>query len=71
MTRLRFGRDQISLYLEQMGRLSKLKLIVDIADTVNGIYDAYVERKRAAADDDKDRKIRDLETELARLKEKP
>jgi hypothetical protein len=51
-----------------MGRLGKLKLLVEIADTVNDIYNSYVERKRAKADDEKDRRIRELEAQLAATK---
>lgn len=50
-------------------RLGKVAVLVGIAETLNGIYDSYCERKRKREDDEKDRKIRELEAELAKLKE--
>jgi hypothetical protein len=45
--------------------LDKLVAVVGIAEVLDRIWTSYVERKRAREEDDKDRKIRELEAKLA------
>lgn len=51
-----------------MGRFEKAKTVADIVKIAAEVWGIYQDKKKAA--EEKDRRIKELEAELARLKEK-
>jgi hypothetical protein len=49
--------------------IDKLKTAAEVIKIASDIYDAFAQRKKKREDEEKDRRIRELEEENARLKE--
>lgn len=50
-----------------MGKLSDVAAVFGILISANTLYDAHIRRKRDEANDEKDRKIKELEARVAEL----
>lgn len=52
-----------------MSRIDQAKTAADIVKIASDIYDAYANRKARKEADEKEKRIKELEAEVARLKE--